>query len=47
MFDIEPWTHAEDVNPMPHGGLNVAHNIPMNWLRVFAHAEAARMGQGV
>src|SRR5712691_7102140 len=29
MFDIEPWTHAEHVNPMPHGGLDVAHHIPI------------------
>src|SRR5215510_711353 len=29
MVDIKPWTHAEHVNPMPHGGFDVAHHIPI------------------
>src|SRR5215470_8694070 len=29
MVDIKPWAHAEHVNPMPHGGLDVAHHIPI------------------
>src|SRR5262249_9021379 len=29
MVDIKPWAHAEYVNPMPHGGFDVAHHIPI------------------
>src|SRR6266436_3290554 len=29
MVDIKPWTHAKHVNPMPHGGFDVAHHIPI------------------
>src|SRR2546422_2591707 len=29
MVDIKPWTHAEHVNPMPHGGFDVAYHIPI------------------
>src|SRR5919197_982098 len=29
MVDIKPWPHAEHVNPMPHGGFDVAHHIPI------------------
>src|SRR5262249_31898206 len=29
MVDVKPWTHAEHVNPMPHGGFDVAHHIPI------------------
>src|SRR5215467_14463432 len=29
MVDIKPWTYAEHVNPMPHGGFDVTHHIPI------------------
>ena len=29
MVDIKLWAYAEHVNPMPHGGFDVTHHIPM------------------
>ncbi len=26
-FNIKPWAHAHDLNPVPHGGLNIPDNI--------------------
>src|SRR5215471_8493430 len=29
MVDVKPGPHAEHVNPMPHGGFDVAYHIPI------------------
>ena len=29
MVDIKLWAYAEHVNPMPHGGFDVTHHIPI------------------